>query len=87
VALDSAVADIFLPKWLEDTGSFRYAEVAVLSCARPMRLTSGRLRRLALREQDDPATALAPLQGVLQAEPEQASPGFAHSRTWEYNDR
>ena len=36
---------------------------------------------------DDPATALALLQGALPAEPEQASPGFAHSRTRESNDR
>jgi predicted Rossmann-fold nucleotide-binding protein len=37
---------------------------------------------------DDPGTALTRLQGALQAEPEQAaSPGFAHSRTRESNDR
>jgi len=36
---------------------------------------------------DDPATALALLQSTLQAEPDEASPCFAHSRTQESNDR
>jgi uncharacterized protein (TIGR00730 family) len=36
---------------------------------------------------DDPATALALLQGALSAEPEQATPCLAHSRTRESNDR
>ena len=36
---------------------------------------------------DDPAQALALLQSALPAEPERSSPGFAHSRTRESNDR
>ena len=36
---------------------------------------------------DDPATALAVLQGALPAEPEQATPCLAHSRTRESNGR
>jgi uncharacterized protein (TIGR00730 family) len=36
---------------------------------------------------DDPAIAFALLQSALQAEPEQLSPCFAHSRTRESNDR
>jgi uncharacterized protein (TIGR00730 family) len=36
---------------------------------------------------DDPAQALARLQSALPSEPERASPGFAHSRTRESNDR
>jgi uncharacterized protein (TIGR00730 family) len=36
---------------------------------------------------DDPATALALLQSTLQAEPDEASPCFAHSRTQESNGR
>jgi len=36
---------------------------------------------------DDPATALALLQSTLQADPDEASPCFAHSRTQESNDR
>ena len=35
---------------------------------------------------DDPTAALSLLQSTLQAEPEQASPGFAHSRTRESHD-
>jgi uncharacterized protein (TIGR00730 family) len=36
---------------------------------------------------DDPATALAQLQSMLAAEPERASPCFAHSRTHASHDR
>jgi uncharacterized protein (TIGR00730 family) len=36
---------------------------------------------------DDPAIALKLLQGALEAQPEQAGPGFARSRTRESNDR
>jgi uncharacterized protein (TIGR00730 family) len=36
---------------------------------------------------DDPAQALALLQSALPSEPERSSPGFAHSRTRESNDR
>jgi uncharacterized protein (TIGR00730 family) len=36
---------------------------------------------------DDPAIALKLLQSALEAEPEQAGPGFARSRTRESNDR
>ena len=36
---------------------------------------------------DDTATALALLQGTLQAGPDEASPCFAHSRTRESSDR
>ncbi|HWG68495.1 MAG TPA: TIGR00730 family Rossman fold protein [Steroidobacteraceae bacterium] len=36
---------------------------------------------------DDPAQALLRLQNTLQTEPEQASPGFAHSRTRGSDDR
>jgi len=36
---------------------------------------------------DDPAIAFASLQSALQAEPEQAGPRFAHSKTRESNDR
>jgi len=36
---------------------------------------------------DDPATALALLQGTLQAGPDETNPCFAHSRTRESNDR
>jgi uncharacterized protein (TIGR00730 family) len=36
---------------------------------------------------DDPAIAFALLQSALQAEPEQAGPCFAHSKTRESNDR
>jgi uncharacterized protein (TIGR00730 family) len=36
---------------------------------------------------DDPATALALLQSTLQAEPDEPSPCFAHSRTRESSDR
>jgi uncharacterized protein (TIGR00730 family) len=39
------------------------------------------------RYADDPATALASLQSTLQMGPEEASPGFAHSRTCESKDR
>jgi hypothetical protein len=39
------------------------------------------------RYADDPPTAFALLQSELQAEPEQASPCFAHSRTRESSDR
>jgi uncharacterized protein (TIGR00730 family) len=36
---------------------------------------------------DDPAAAFALLQSSLPAEPEQAAPSFAHSRTLQSNDR
>jgi uncharacterized protein (TIGR00730 family) len=36
---------------------------------------------------DDPGTALSLLQSTLQAEPDEASPCFAHSRTRESSDR
>ncbi len=36
---------------------------------------------------DDPAQALLRLQNTLQTEPEQTSPGFAHSRTRDSDDR
>lgn len=36
---------------------------------------------------DDPAAALAQLQSALPAEPEQAAPSLAHSRTRKSNDR
>jgi hypothetical protein len=40
-----------------------------------------------LQYADDPARALTLLQKSLQAEPEQGSPCFAHSRTRESTDR
>ena len=40
-----------------------------------------------LQYADEPAQALALLQGALPSEPERTSPGFAHSRTRESSDR
>ena len=39
------------------------------------------------RYADDPATALALLQSTLQAQTDEASPCFAHSRTRESHER